>query len=401
MDAGALKPHRAVIEAGPAGIRRLCCVAPGLEVVTARTVVDAIDDAVVLVDDTPVSTVLLWQTVLRSLCDDPHTSLAIVHPSWWSTARVALVRCAAGEVTSDAVIRRRSKLLARAATVVVEIAERFVVITGAQVVAERRDSAAYVVAENVTRVVTLMTARTVVIDAPGAISGAAELAKFVADRLREADAGVAVTVVDDAAFSGAAVEAFSADDQPVQAGRPAAADRGRTTPLLLIAAVILAAALLGVGAVDRRAAPPTAMPTTFLVEGRVALTVPAQWSAQRVVAGPGSARVQITSPTDPETALHVTQSPVVDETLSETAETLKRAIDEAPAGVFIDFNPNGRSSGRPAVTYREVRTGHEVRWAVLLDGVVRISIGCQSRPGNEVAVRDACELAVRSAHALK
>ena len=57
-------------------------------------------------------------------------------------------------------------------------------------------------------------------------------------------------------------------------------------------------------------APVDTAPTTFLVEGRVALTVPATWPTQRVIAGPGSARVQVTSPSDPEVALHVTQSPV-------------------------------------------------------------------------------------------
>jgi len=46
-----------------------------------------------------------------------------------------------------------------------------------------------------------------------------------------------------------------------------------------------------------------------------------------------------------------------------------------------------------------VRAGHHVRWTVLLDGAVRISIGCQSRPGGEDAVREVCEQAVRSAHA--
>jgi type VII secretion-associated protein (TIGR03931 family) len=41
-----------------------------------------------------------------------------------------------------------------------------------------------------------------------------------------------------------------------------------------------------------------------------------------------------------------------------------------------------------------------VRWTVLLDGAVQISIGCQSRPGGEDAVREVCEQAVRSAHAI-
>ncbi|HYQ35046.1 MAG TPA: type VII secretion-associated protein, partial [Mycobacterium sp.] len=167
---------------------------------------------------------------------------------------------------------------------------------------------------------------------------------------------------------------------------------------------VLARAISAVVTVDRHRAPPPipvqSVPATFLVEGRVALTVPANWTAQRVVTGPGSARVQVTSPSDPEVALHVTQSPVAGETMSGTAERLKRAIDAEPAGVFVDFNPSGISVGRPAVTYREVRAGHHVRWTVLLDGPVRISVGCQSRPENEEAVRDACERAVRSAHAI-
>jgi type VII secretion-associated protein (TIGR03931 family) len=110
--------------------------------------------------------------------------------------------------------------------------------------------------------------------------------------------------------------------------------------------------------------------------------------------------VQVTSPSDPEVAVHVTQSPVVGETLSGTAERLKHAIDAEPAGVFVDFNPTGTSGGRPAVTYREVRADHHVRWTVLLDGPVRISVGCQSRPGDEDAVRAVCDQAVRTAHAI-
>lgn len=52
------------------------------------------------------------------------------------------------------------------------------------------------------------------------------------------------------------------------------------------------------------------------------------------------------------------------------------------------------------MTYREVRVTHHVRWTVLVDGSLRISIGCQSRPAAEDAVRDACEQAVRTAHAV-
>jgi len=180
--------------------------------------------------------------------------------------------------------------------------------------------------------------------------------------------------------------------------------RGRTLSGLGAAAIVVAAAAptaVNMGRPGGVAPKPVyAAPTTFLVEGRVAVSVPAAWSTQRVINGPGSARVQVTSPTDPEVALHITQSPVAGETLRATADRLKRAIGAEPPGVFVDFDPSGTSAGRPAVTYREVRAGHHVRWTVLLDGPVRISIGCQSPPGGEDAVRDACEQAVRSAHAV-
>jgi type VII secretion-associated protein (TIGR03931 family) len=118
------------------------------------------------------------------------------------------------------------------------------------------------------------------------------------------------------------------------------------------------------------------------------------------VAGPGSARVQVTSPSDPEMSLHVTQSRVALEALSATAESLKQAIDAEPTGVFVDFNPAGSVAGRPVVSYREVRPGHDIRWTVLVDKAVRISIGCQSPHGHEDAMRQVCELAVRSARAV-
>jgi type VII secretion-associated protein (TIGR03931 family) len=98
--------------------------------------------------------------------------------------------------------------------------------------------------------------------------------------------------------------------------------------------------------------------------------------------------------------LHVTQSRVALPSLDATAEFLKKAIDAAPAGVFVDFNPADRRADRLAVTYREVRSGHDIRWTVWVDKAVRISIGCQSRPGHDEAVARECEVAVRSARAL-
>ena len=82
------------------------------------------------------------------------------------------------------------------------------------------------------------------------------------------------------------------------------------------------------------------------------------------------------------------------------AESLRQALSEQPPGVFVDFNPADRRADKPAVTYREVRRDHHIAWAVLIDDDVRIAIGCQSAPGREPLVRDACDQAVRSAHAV-
>jgi len=413
-----MSAHRAIIEVGPGTIRRLCCgtsMAADAEMCVAA--LDTIDDHVALVDGCPVAVDSLWRTVLRSPDCGSRDGLIVVHPSWWPASRVGVVTAAAETVADDpdeVVARPRSWLFKQASqelTVVVEIADRLVAVAGAEVVAVPRRTEPQLVAEEVAGVIAGMTRAVVLIDAPSTVAGAAALATLIADAVR-GSSGQKVTEIDDARrlqLARAALKAISARDEPRSTGSAGGArSRGRRLGGLAAAGVVLAVLSLTVSAVAtdgtvRRHGVPVAdrTPTTFLVEGRVALTVPANWPTQRVVAGPGSARVQVTSPSDPEVALHVTQSPVAGETLSGTAERLKRAIDAEPAGVFVDFNPYGISAGRPAVTYREMRAGHHVRWTVLLDGVVRISVGCQSRPGGEDAVRDVCEQAVRSAHALE
>jgi type VII secretion-associated protein (TIGR03931 family) len=388
------------------------------------TALDAIDERVALVDGSPVAVDSLWRTVLRSLDCGSSDGLIVVHPSWWPASRVGVITAAAqavapcGVVPNQVVARPRSWLLTRArsdirpdigpeATVVVEIADRLVAVAGADVVAVPRVAEPALVAQEVAGVIAGTTRAVVLIDAPRTVAGAAALATLIADAVREGG-GQKVAEIDDARLlqlARRAPKARSASDEPRSTGGAGGArSRARRLGGLAAAGVVLVTAVPAVGAMATmgRHRVPVAdkTQTTFLVEGRVALTVPANWPTQRVVAGPGSARVQVTSPSDPEVALHVTQSPVAGETLSGTAERLKRAIDAEPAGVFVDFNPYGISAGRPAVTYREVRAGHHVRWTVLLDGVVRISVGCQSRPGGEDAVRDVCEHAVRSAHAV-
>lgn len=398
-----MSPSWTVIEAGPTTIRQLSGGETTLgdpEVVTAA--LDGIDDPVALVDGRPVDVDELWCAALRSLGCQRCTRLMLIHPSWWSTSRVERVGAAAHAVADRVVLRPRSWLLARAVqapqqVVVVEIADRIVVATGAVLAAEPRHGQPQAVAEAAIRAIAATAPEpgaAVLIDVPLGLGGAGELAEIIAGRLR-AGADRRVLVLDEGGLRRLATAA-DVDDEPPPCDN---ASPRRRRALLLLALPVAAA--VGVHPWGRPAAPLSGRtPTTFLVEGRVAVEVPAQWPVQRIIAGPGSARVQVTSPSDTQVALHVTQSPVTDQTLAGAAESLKQAIDAEPPGVFIDFNPAGSSAGRPAVTYREVRAGHDIRWAVVVDRAVRIAIGCQARPGEDDAVRDACTVAVRSARAL-
>lgn len=408
-----MNEHPAIVEAGPGTIRRLCCATSTVvdteAIDTVRAALDAIDDRVALVGERPVTVDALWETALRSAIRGHCEALVVVHPSWWSAARVGVVRAAGAAVAGEVRTRTRSSLLMQAsgaapdATVVVEIAERLVAITTSELTAVPRNAEPQSVARDVADIVAGMAPAAVLIDTPSTVTGASALATLIADAVR----GTGPESPNTHQINDSRLVRLARPARPARAAGPSAGAvrwRGRTLSALGAALIVVAAAAptaLTTGRPGVAAPKPVATaPTTFLVEGRVALSVPTTWSTQRVLSGPGSARVQVTSPTDPEVALHITQSPVAGETLNGTADRLKRAIDAEPPGVFVDFDPSGTSAGRPAVTYREVRAGHQVRWTVLLDGPVRISIGCQSRPGDENTVRDACEQAVRSAHAI-
>lgn len=413
-----MSEHPAIIEAGPGTIRRICCgtgsVADDEMANIVRAALDAIDDRVALVGERPAAVNALWEAALRSATRGHCDGMVVVHPSWWPVSRVGVVSEAATGVSSRTRTRTRTSLLRRAsgsapeATVVVEIAERLVAVTATEVTAVPRTAEPRSVAQDVAGVVAAMAPEAVLIDTPSTVAGAPALAALIADAVRGGGDNIPdlleITDVRLARLARSTYLAAAEPAVPAVLARATDRPRGRTRSALVAAAIVVAAAAptamtMGRPGVVAPKAVETA-PTTVLVEGRVTLSVPATWSVQRVVSGPGSARVQVTSPTNSDVALHITQSPVAGETLSDTAERLKHAIDAAAPGVFVDFDPSRTRAGRPAVTYREVRTGHDVRWTVLLDGPVRISIGCQSRAGDENAVRDACDQAVRSAHAI-
>ncbi len=383
-----------VVEVGPGTVRGPCDLAQEL----VSTALECIDDEIAVLDDQPVAVSAVWCEVFRAVLPEGAETAVLVCPTWWPPARVECVRQAAVTVSTNVVVLQRAQVIADGvpgAPSVVEIAPEFVTVAraGCVVAAEPRLGDCADIARAVADGVDGSGA--VLVDAPVGVHDAVVLARAIADCFRTD--GVAVTTVHQDRVL-AAVR-----NQPTPSVHRVESPGRSRSRVAALASVVVSAALLCVGLAvrsDVNGDPATDLPMTLLVEGRVAAKVPAPWVVRRITAGPGSARVQVTAP-DGATAVLITQAQVhKDETLSTTAATLRRALDDQQAGVFGQFNPDARRADRPAVTYREIRAGRQIDWAVFVDDTVRIGVGCQSAPGGEQTVRFVCEEAIRSAHSV-
>jgi type VII secretion-associated protein (TIGR03931 family) len=374
-----------VVEVGPTTVRgpylaEANWVSAGLE---------GIDDELILIDDQPVDVADVWRTIMCDVVDGPVDAVVVVCPTWWPPARVERVREAAQAVASDVLVMRRAEVLRDSRAALVEIGPEFVVVSspsGVVAVATRGDIDALVAR--------IPVSMAVVVDGP---DEAGPLAVTIADRLRAN--GVDVTVSEADWVRCSVATGLLQED----AGPPEVPPTSRRGVGAVLAGTLLSAAALCGGYVARPdARPPTpAVPMTLLVEGRVGVMVPARWAVHRVTSGPGSARVQIVSPDGGDVALHVTQSSLgPQQTREQVAESLRSALSEAPEGVFVEFDPAGSRAEHSVLTYREIRADRHIAWFVLIDGSLRIAIGCQSAPEREEAVRDACDRAIQSAHAV-
>ncbi len=290
-----MSAHRTIIATGPGTIRRLCCGTGRVADDTSEIIhaaLDAIDDQVALVDGRPVAVDSLWRTVLRPLvCENLHAQkvIQVVHPSWWPSSRIDVVTAAAAALSGDVQQRPRSRFLRQASNAapeapVVEIAERLVAISAEEVVAVPRRGDPDAVAEDIARLLTEMdfgTAASVLIDVPGTVDGAQPLAALIAEKVRRT--GLRAVEIDDARLSRLTASAIAkAQDEsprppPVVDARHVRSRVGIRGGLAA-AAVVLAATVPAITIVGHRAeSSMDAAPATFLVEGRVALTVPATW----------------------------------------------------------------------------------------------------------------------------
>ncbi|WP_454788756.1 type VII secretion-associated protein [Mycolicibacterium lutetiense] len=382
----------AVVEVGPVTVRGPGPVSADL----AMIAVASIDDEIALVDDEPVAVSDLWVEVLDA-AGAGAPALTLVCPTWWTTERCDRVRDAA--MDSEVVVMQRVQALSASlpgtSSVVVEIADELVMVSGVNAggVVLARHAEGDPNPDAVVRAVVAIagTSAKVVVDAPAEVAGAVGVGNAVVAALRRR--GVVVTVAEARTWRDTLVAADTPADE--QIGRRRRTGRGGVR--VAICATAALALVLGGFIFAAEGGPADHPSMTVLVEGRVGMQIPADWTVRRVTDGPGSARVQVVSPKDPQVMIHLTQSGVGDGTV---ADTLGRALQEQPAGVFVDFDPSAVVAARPVASYREVRTGREIRWAVFVDGAVRIAVGCQSAPGRDETVRPACDAATSSAHAM-
>jgi type VII secretion-associated protein (TIGR03931 family) len=347
----------------------------------------SIDDAVALVGERVVPVDEAWRELMAAAVGPGTRTVTLVCPSWWRPPRVEMVCSAAAEVAANVVhLRRADVLRGDDPRVIVEIAPDFVVVhtyDGAPRVVPRvgdpRDVAVSIAA--------CIDDPAVVIDVPDGVDGATRLSGELAHVLRLR--GVSVLVTDDRRVLRAA------RDRPVGRRRMARFTHPRVAAL--VGAGLVVAGLTGAAA-GYGADVPMAPASAWLVEGSVAVEVPADWVTERIVSGPGSARVQVLSPREPHDAILVTQSPG-QESLVVAAEVLQHALGEQPEGVFVEFTAPARRADKDVITYREIRSERHVDWTVLLDRGVRIAIGCQHAPDHP-APEPICDAAIRSARAL-
>ncbi|ORA49542.1 type VII secretion-associated protein [Mycolicibacterium celeriflavum] len=385
MDRSAVS--HAVVEVGPSRVRGPTC----LEQELVSVALDAIDDDLALLGERAVSVPELWAELMCAAAGGAD-AVVLVCPTWWPSARIDRVRAAAEQAARAVEVLGRTAVLQNdSRATVVEIGPELIVVTrvGARavVIADHDGD----VAEEVTAAVGL--AGPVLIDAPAYMYAGRSVDEIVKRLCRS---GISARLIDEVAVRRAAARQVPPSDvAPGQDGR-----RRRRTAVTAGVVVTTVTVCGGLGLRGGGAEPPVT-PTSLLVEGRVEMLVPAAWPVQRITSGPGSARVEVVSPSDDDVRLHLTQSVGPPETdHARTAASLRAALAEEPGDVFVDFDASASPAGRVAVSYRELRPDRHVAWTVLVDGRVRIAIGCQSAPGRESAVRDVCDQAIRSARAI-
>ena len=222
----------------------------------------------------------------------------VVHPSWWAPERIDVVGTAAQVLVGLVVLRPRSWLLTHAcqakaelATLVVEIADDLVAVTGAAVGAQTRHRDQQAVVDAVVPSILAMMSDTmdlVVIDAPRTVPGARSLCASIARELRTSGGTVAVLEVDDIGLRKLAGEVVPLESRAGAASRKDVSGEVRRGLWRLTLVLAVISVVVGVGTVICHA-PPRGRDDSFRQRTSwkaMSTQVPAQWPIRRVVTGP-------------------------------------------------------------------------------------------------------------------
>jgi type VII secretion-associated protein (TIGR03931 family) len=169
-----------------------------------------------------------------------------------------------------------------------------------------------------------------------------------------------------------------------------------------VAAVVLAAGLLGVGVLLPSQPPAAVVPAGVLVQYGYRLDVPAGW--EHTGGLPERRRTLLTPAGAPEGSdlIAVERSPLGYDTGAEPerarAELRAEFESAAAAGSALRDYTTTTLAGREVATYRQRGADGRtvVDWFVLLDGDAQLSVGCRHTAAGSSAVRAACDVVVAS-----
>ncbi|WP_439032311.1 type VII secretion-associated protein [Gordonia terrae] len=193
-------------------------------------------------------------------------------------------------------------------------------------------------------------------------------------------------------------------------GQPAAdvdshdAPGWRSRPLLAGAALVAVLVVAGAFAVGWWQRDGTASSSVADVQvGRAQLAVPGGWrhSGQDTPSGtvddPDTSRAVFVDESDGRRIIVVLTEVRAGSTRESVATSLRNRIDQRGDDVVTEFSADTRFAGRDVIGYREApASGSAIRWYVIVDDGLQVSIGCQAGSAAE-SVDAECEQAVRSA----
>ncbi|MGW0037104.1 type VII secretion-associated protein [Gordonia sp. NPDC003376] len=384
---------------------------------------DAIDADRIVVGGVPVVVEQQWTEIFTLWSTTCGASLIIGHPSTWGAVRAGVLRRAAARVASGIEIVPRVVLIARSHTdttvsrcAVVETThvpgypdgsvptwdvqrlrrsggdwaiEASAVVTLAETGADRTEVESAV--DDGIEVVFVDGTN------PGERAAAADVIGHhtVAGRILEVDPGLI------SRWGGRTRRASSgADLVSDPAAEPAASRRLRWIWVAAACATAVAALAAAVGI--RQHDGPSAPRIDQVTVGRTTLTVPGGWHrsdppAPSGATGSGTQTRTVFTAGDDGTRILLVQSPVrAGSTAATVATSLHNRIRQRGDDVVTEFSPSTRYAGRDVISYREAPvSGAPIRWYVLVDDDLQVSVGCQGGTGAET-VDGPCAEAVAS-----